>query len=161
MFLVMVAVHRSFRGAVQRSSSAAASVRSFGEVNRGVVFGALMMVIPLAVTLAHSYGFVDDPDSGRRITMIILGGYLAVIGNAMPKNLPPMSSMPCDGARVQAFRRVAGWTWTLCGLGFAAAWLGLPIDAAAPVSTALVIAALISTSVQLLRIRKPGGTARA
>ena len=33
-------------------------------VTGAVVFGALMMIIPLAVTLAHAYGVVDDPDSG-------------------------------------------------------------------------------------------------
>ena len=120
-----------------------------------VVFGALMMIIPLALTLAHAYGVVDDPDSGRRTTMIILGAYLAVTGNAMPRMLPPTSSMQCDGARVQAFQRLAGWTWALCGLGFATAWLALPIDAAEPVSMALVAAAMIVTIVQLLRLRKP------
>ena len=41
-----------------------------------VVFGALMMIVPLALTLAHAYGVVDDPDSGmRRTTMIINGAY--------------------------------------------------------------------------------------
>ena len=64
-----------------------------------------------------------------------------------------MSSMQCDGARVQAFQRLAGWIWVLCGLGFATAWLALPVDAAEPVSTALVVAAMIVTIVQLLRLR--------
>ena len=35
-----------------------------------------------------------------------------------------------DGARVQAFQRVAGWTWVVCGLGFATASLVLPITRA-------------------------------
>jgi hypothetical protein len=87
--------------------------------------------------------------------MIMVGAYLAVTGNAMPRMLPPTSSLPCGGARVQAFQRLAGWTWVLCGLGFATAWLALPIDAAEPVSMALVVAAMIVTIVQLLRLRKP------
>ena len=155
MFLVMVAVRRRFQLAFRRSSGDAVSIRSFASVTGGVVFGALMMIIPLAVTLAHAYGVVEDPDSGRRTTMIILGAYLAVTGNGLPRMLPPMSSMPCDGARVQAFQRLAGWTWVLCGLGFATAWLVLPIDAAGPVSMALCVAAMIVTIVQLLRFRKP------
>ena len=161
MFVVMVAVQRRSQLAFRRSSGDAASVRSFASVTGAVVFGALMMIIPLAVTLAHAYGVVDDPDGGRRTTMIILGAYLAVTGNAIPRMLPPMSSMQCDGARVQAFQRLAGWTWALCGLGFATAWLALPIDAAEPVSTALVVAAMIVTIVQLLRLRKPRHTLRA
>ena len=115
----------------------------------------LQMIVPLAMTLGHAYGVVEDPDGGRAASMIVLGLSLAVAGNAIPRMLPPMSSMQCDGARVQAFQRLAGWTWMLCGLGFATAWLALPIDAAATVSTALVLAAMIVTIVQLLRLRKP------
>jgi hypothetical protein len=78
------------------------------------------------MTLAHAYGVVDDPDGGRRATMIIFGAYFAAFGNTLPRMLPAVSSMQCNGARVQAFQRLAGWTWVLCGLGFATAWLALP-----------------------------------
>jgi hypothetical protein len=156
IFLVMVGVRRLFQRAVRRSPGDPASVQSFASATGAVVFGALMMIIPLALTLAHAYGLVDDPDSGmQRTTMIMIGAYLAVTGNAMPRMLPPTSSMPCGGARVQAFQRHAGWTWVLCGLGYAMAWLALPIDAAGPISMALVATAMIVTIVQLLRLRKP------
>ena len=155
MFLVMVGVRWRAHIAVRRSSGNAASVRSFASVTGAVVFGALMMIIPLAVTLAHTYGVVDDPDSGRRMTMIIVGAYLVVTGNALPKQFATASSMRCDGARAQAFHRFAGWTWVLCGLGYATAWLALPIDAAAPVSMGLVATAMILTVVRLLRLRRP------
>ena len=155
MFVVMAAVRRHSQLAVRRSSGDAASVRSLAAVTGGVVFGGLMMIIPLAVTLAHASGVVDDPDSGRRLTMIILGAYLVVTGNALPKQFATASSMQCDGARVQAFHRLAGWTWVLCGLGFATAWLALPIDAAEPVSIAIVATAMIVTIVRLLRLRRP------
>jgi hypothetical protein len=123
-------------------------------VTRGVVFGALMMVIPLAMTLAHAYGLVDDPGGGRRTTMIIIGAYLAAVGNAMPRQLQPVWSMQGNGAQVQAFQRLMGWTWALAGVGIATAWLVLPIDAAQPVSPVLVTAAGIVTIVQLVRLRK-------
>ena len=156
VFVVMVAVQCRFQLALSRSPGDAASVRSVASVAGAVVFGALMMIIPLALTLAHAYGLVDDPDSGmRRTTMIMIGAYLAVTGNAMPRMLPPTSSMPGGGARVQAFQRHAGWTWVLCGLGYAVAWLALPIDAATPISVALVATAMIVTIIQLLRFRKP------
>jgi hypothetical protein len=156
IFVVMVAVQRRSQLALSRSPGDAASVLGVESVAVAVVFGALMMIIPLAQTLAHAYGLVDDPDSGmRRTNMIMVGAYLAVIGNAMPRMLPPTSSMPCGGARVQAFQRHAGWTWVLCGLGYAMAWLALPIDAAGPISAALVATAMIVTIVQLLRLRKP------
>ena len=132
--MVMVVVQRLSQLALSRSSRDAASVRSVASINGAVVFGALMLIIPLALTLAHAYGVVDDPNSGvQRTTMIMIGAYLAVTGNAMPRMLPPTSSLPCGGARVQAFQRFAGWTWTLCGLGFGMTWLALPIDAMPPI----------------------------
>jgi len=154
MSLIMVAVRWRSQLAFRRSSGDAVSIRSFASVTGAVAFGALIMIVPLAMTLGHAYGVVEDPDSGRRTTMIILGAYLAVLGNGIPRMLPPMSSLQCDGARVQAFQRLAGWTWALCGLGFATAWLALPIDAAESVSTALVLAAMAVTIVQLVRLRK-------
>ena len=154
--VVMVAVQRFWQRTSSRSSGDAALARSADSVASAVVFGALMMIIPLALTLAHAYGLVDDPDSGmRRTSMIMIGAYLAVTGNAMPRMLPPTSSMPCGGARVQAFQRQAGWTWVLCGLGLAMAGLALPLDAQTPISLGLVAAAMIVTIVQLLRLRKP------
>ena len=156
VLVVMVAVRRHFQLALSRSPGDAASVRSVASVASAVVFGALMMIIPLALTLAHAYGLVEDPDSGmQRTTMIMVGAYLAVTGNAMPRMLLPTSSMPGGGARVQAFQRHAGWTWVLCGLGFAMAGLALPVDALTPISFALVATAMIVTIVQLLRLRKP------
>ena len=154
--VVMVAVQRFSQLALSRSPGDAAWVRGVASVATAVVFGALMLIIPLALSLAHAYGLVDDPDSGmRRTSMIMIGAYLAVMGNGLPRMLPPMSSMQGDGARVQAFQRHAGWTWVLCGLGFAMAGLALPIDAQTPISLALGATAMIVTIVQLLRLRKP------
>ena len=90
--VVMVAVQRLSQLALSRSPGDAAWVRGAASVAGAVVFGALMMIIPLALTLAHAYGLVDDPDTGmRRTTMIMVGAYLAVTGNAMPRMLPPIS----------------------------------------------------------------------
>jgi hypothetical protein len=132
----------------------AALARTLAMVNNGVVFGALMMIIPLAMTLAHAYGLVDDPTGGRRASMIICGAYLVLMGNAMPRALPPVTSKPRLDALVQAFHRSAGWTWVLCGLAFVTASLALPIKTAGPVSMALVGAAMIATVVQLLRLAR-------
>jgi hypothetical protein len=118
----------------------------------GWLIGALMMIIPLAMTLAHAYGLVDDPTGGRRASMIICGAYLVVMGNAMPRALPPVTSKPRLDALIQAFHRRAGWTWVLCGLAFLTASLALPIKTAGPVSMALVGAATVATIVQILRL---------
>ena len=66
IFVVMVIVRHFSQRAIRLSSGDAPSARSFASVAAAVVFGALMMVIPLAVTLAQAYGVVNDPDSGQR-----------------------------------------------------------------------------------------------
>jgi hypothetical protein len=156
MSVVMVAVQRFWQRASSRSSGDAALARGADAVASAVVFAAFMMIIPLALTLGHAYGVVDNPAGGmQRTTMIIVGAYVVMTGNAMPRMLPPMSSLPCGGAQVQAFQRRAGWTFVLCGLGFAIAWLVLPLATAEAVSMSLVVTAIIVTMVELLRLRRP------
>jgi hypothetical protein len=153
MFAVMIAALRVSRLVLRRSTGDATARRSADWITTGVVFGALMMGIPLALTLARSYGVVNDPNIGRRSTGVLVGAFLVMLGNVMPKTLPPLASMQCDGARVQAFQRLAGWTWVLSGLGSAIAWIALSIDSAEIATTVLVVAAMVVTIVQMLRLR--------
>ena len=155
MFAVMIGALRLSRLALRRSTGDATAVRSADQITTAVVFAAVMMGIPLAMTLGRSYGLIDGSDVARRSTGVLIGVFLVMLGNVMPKNLPPLSSMPCDGARQQAFHRIAGWTWVLCGLGSAIGWLLLSIDSAEMATTVLVVAAMGVTLVQLLRLRRP------
>ena len=154
MFAVMVAALRMSRRAVRRSTGEAAATRSPDRIPTAVVFAALIRGIPLALTLARSYGVVDDIDLGRRSTGVLVGAFLVMLGNVMPKHLPPLSSTRCDGARQQAFHRLAGWTWVLCGLASATGWLALPIDSAETSTIVLVMTAMAVTILQLLRLRR-------
>ena len=155
MFAVMAAALWVSRLILRRSTGNATARRSLDYITTAVVFAALMMGIPLAMTLARSYGVVDDVDLGRRSTGVLIGVFLAMLGNVLPKSLPPLSSMRCDGARQQAFQRLAGWTWVLCGLASTIAWLALSIDSAEIATTVLVVTAMAVTGVQLLRLRRP------
>ena len=151
MFAVMVAALRVSRRALRDSTAKATAVPGLERIPTAVVFAALIMGIPLALTLARSYGVVDDIDLGRRSTGILISAFLVMIGNGMPKNLPPLSS-GCDGARQQAFHRLTGWTWVLCGLASAIGWLALPIDFAATAAIVLVVTAIALTIVHLARL---------
>jgi hypothetical protein len=152
MCVVMVAALRVSRRAVRHSTAKATAVPGLDRIPTAVVFAALMMGIPLALTLARSYGLVDGSDVARRSTGVLTGAFLAMLGNVMPKNLPPLSS--CDGARQQAFHRRAGWTWVLCGLASAIGWLALPIDSAEIAAIVLVVTAMVVTIVHLLRLSR-------
>ena len=151
MFAVMIAALRWSRLAVRDSTAKATAVPGLDRIPTAVVFAALMMGIPLALTLARSFGFVDGFDVARRSTGVLTGAFLMMLGNVMPKNLPPLSS-GCDGARQQAFHRLAGWTWVLCGLASAIGWLALPIDFAATAAIVLVVTAIALTIVHLARL---------
>ena len=151
MFAVMMAVLRLSRRAVRRFAEEATAARSLDQITTAVVFAALMMGIPLALTLARSYGLVDGFDVARRSTGVLTSMFLVVLGNVMPKNLPPLS-LGYDGARQQAFHRLAGWTWVLCGLASAIGWLALPIDFAETAAVVLVVTAIAVTIVHLVRL---------
>jgi Flp pilus assembly protein TadB len=75
----------------------------------------------------------------------------------MPKHLPPLSP-GSDGARQQAFHRLAGWTWALCGLASTIAWLALPIDFAETAAIVLVVTALAATILHLVRLARRART---
>ena len=159
MFAVMIAALRWSRLAVRDSTAKATAVPGLDRIPTAVVFAALMMGIPLALTLARSFGFVDGFDVARRSTGVLTGAFLMMLGNVMPKNLPPLSS-GCDGARQQAFHRLAGWTWVLCGLASAIGWLALPIDFAETATIVLVVTAIAVTIVHLVRLVRLAGRAR-
>lgn len=152
MFVVMVAALGVSRRADGHSTAKATAVPGLDRIPTAVVFAALMMGIPLALTLARSYGIVDGSDVSRRSTGVLIAVFLAMLGNVMPKNLPPLSS--CDGGRQQAFHRRAGWTWVLCGLVSAIGWLALPIDSAETAAIVLAVTAMVVTIAHLVRLSR-------
>jgi hypothetical protein len=152
MFAVMVVALRVSRHAARDSTADAMAVPGLDRIPTAVVFAALMMGIPLALTLARSYGLVDSLDVSRRSGGVLVGLCIVMVGNAIPKNLPLLSSTGGDGARQQAFHRLAGWTWVLCGLASVIGWVVLPMDYAEIAAIRLPPIALGLTIVHLLRL---------
>ncbi|HET9361072.1 MAG TPA: hypothetical protein VFO58_15085 [Vicinamibacterales bacterium] len=152
LFLACLAVVSWFT--LRRWSSAAASRDMAGYIRNGVVFGALMMAVPLSVKLAHALGAIDDAELSQRLTMVILGAFFVSTGNAIPKMLTPLSVMRCDGARMQAVQRFTGWSWVLTGLAYAIAWLALPVDLAEPVSVATLLGGTVVVAMQMVRVHR-------
>jgi hypothetical protein len=157
MFAVMAVALRLSHPIVRRVTTEATAARGLDQIASAVVFAALMMGIPLALTLARSYGLVDGLEVARRSTGVLIGAFLVSVGNVMPKNLPPLSS-GCDGARQQAFHRLTGWTWVLCGLGSAIGWLTLPMDLAETAAVVLPLTAIALTILHLVRLARRAGT---
>lgn len=150
--VLLVCMTVAFLFSLRRSGNEAQR-RAGDAIRHGIVFAGLMMAIPLSLKLATTLGAIDDADLSRRMTMVMMGAFVAFTGNALPKTLTPLSALQCDPARVQAFQRLAGWTWVLSGLAFAIVWLVLPLDLAHPVSVVLLMSGMLVVVTQLIRLR--------
>jgi hypothetical protein len=121
-------------------------------LKRGMYFAAAMIVVAAGCKLAAALGWPAAEASGwaQRGTMVLIGVFLALVGNAMPKTLPPLDATNCDQSRLQRLMRVAGWTWVIAGLALAIAWLTLPSRIADPLTFILMPAAILIVVVRYL-----------
>jgi len=147
MAVVLALVTRGSSDDVARRR-AAVSIRS------AIVFAGLILVFTLSVSLVNAINATGNREISERVTMAILGAYLVFTGNAIPKTLSPLSTMPGDAARVQALQRLAGWTWVLTGFFYAIAWLVLPRSLAEAITFVLLPAAMLMILAQLFRLRR-------
>lgn len=151
--LVVLALLMLAALAVRRSQPGVAGRRGADSIAGGIVFAGLMLASSLGLKLAAALGATSRSDLSQRVLMVILGVFFASIGNALPKTIQPLTAN-CDGARVQAFQRFAGWTWVLTGLMFATAWLVLPVNVAQPVSLVLLLGGMLTIGAQIVRLRR-------
>ena len=143
---LVLASHKSQEEAARRDAG--------GSVRRGIATAGLILAISLGAKLGVALGAVHFGDIALRAPMAIVGAFLAVTGNAIPKTLTPLASLQCDPAKVQAVQRLAGWTWTLAGLAVAIAWLTLPINVAEAMSYLLLPTAILVTVGQAVWLRR-------
>jgi len=112
----------------------------------GLVFGVLMLAS--AYVLKHAG---VNPDLPMRVTMVLLGLYYVVSGNALPRRFTARAAQRPNSARIQAGQRFAGWTFVLAGLAFALAWIVLPKDVAEPLSVAFLVGGSLTVFVRTYR----------
>lgn len=122
------------------------------ELLTGLVFGVLML--SSAYVLKHAG---VDRDLPMRVTMVLLGLYYVVSGNALPRRFTARAAQRPNAARIQAGQRFAGWTFVLAGLAFALAWIVLPKDVAEPLSVAFLLGGSFTVLLRtILAHRKTG-----
>lgn len=138
----------------RRQADDSARNNAAGSIQGGIVFAGLIMLTSLVGALATARGALHDADFARRASMVVVGMFFAATGNAMPKMLTPLSRMRCDPARVQTFQRLSGWIWVLAGLGYALAWIVLPLPLADSVSLVVIVSAMLLIIWQLVRLRR-------
>jgi len=120
-------------------------------IKSSTVFATLMIVVPLMIAVATRLGWVDSLDTGARLSFVLSGVFLMMSGNAIPKQLASLAGP--DPARVQGFRRFAGWTWVLTGLALVIAWLTLPLTSAITSTFVIIPAGIGLVALRCLSVR--------
>jgi hypothetical protein len=87
-----------------------------------------IIAVTLALALAGNAGYLAD-ETDRRTFQIMLGLIVVIFANLSPKTLAPLSETS-EPSKAQAQKRFTGWTLVIGGLGYALAWLVLPINSA-------------------------------
>jgi hypothetical protein len=155
LVVLLVLIGMTLALVLSREPKEEAARRDAGSsVRSGIVTAGLILAISLGAKLAMALGAVHYGDIALRATMAIVGGFLAVTGNAIPKTLTPLAALHCDPAKVQAVQRLAGWIWALAGLAVAIAWLTLPINLAEAMSFLLLPSAILITVGQVVWLRR-------
>ncbi len=90
-----------------------------------ISFAGLMLAGSFGLKIAQSYHIIED-SSPDRLVAVMLGAFMVIIGNALPKKLEPLSQAACSSTKEQSLKRFAGWMFVLAGFGYAIAWLVLP-----------------------------------
>ena len=110
-------------------------------VRNAILIAGAMIFLTLLVVSADKAGYIGDA-TGKRVIKVAIGLLVVYFSNLAPKTLEPLSEGR-DPARVQALQRFTGWALVLGGLGYALAWLVVPIEHAAIVSMAILGSALL------------------
>lgn len=151
LLLVFAAIWLGMRLVERRGASV--HRRAVVSIDRGLAAAGLIMACSLGAKLVAALGVVDEGDLPQRLVMVILGGFVAFTGNSLPKTVTPLARIQCDAAKAQAAQRFAGWVFALSGLGFAIAWLVLPVAIAEPVSVLGILSGALLIVGRLLRLR--------
>jgi hypothetical protein len=115
-------------------------------ISRQVIYGALGGVTILAGALAlkwAQHNHLVSAEFVQRGVLVIIGLYLAIYANFIPKKVPGLKISPARAARVQAASRLNGWLFCFAGLGYAAIWAFAPLGMAFPASIAVVGGAMV------------------
>ncbi len=115
------------------------------QIRGAALLAAALLIVTLGFSALDAAGLfgAQGGDITRRAYGVGVGLMLVVIGNFMPKQLEPLLEKKCSPAAIQSLQRFAGWTFVLGGIGYAVAWLALPMAAADTISTAFCVTAIV------------------
>lgn len=106
-----------------------ATTRAKQRIGRALIHTGALLAGTLLLTIAHKiFGWIDN-DTTTRGLMVLMGLFLAAMGNSMPKQMDgPPPQTPQLAAVRQAVTRVGGWAMLLGGLVWTVLWAFTPRD---------------------------------
>ena len=110
----------------RRAIAAPAVVMAMG----GIAVTGTMAVVIFGAVLANRLGLIGHEATSliaARGGNVVFGLMAAVLGNAFPKSVFPLSPSAAGEASAQAYKRLTGWTYALGGLAYAGVWLVAPL----------------------------------
>lgn len=115
---------------------------------------ALMMLLPLAGTLAISYELTETlgDDMEKRVMGVLFGIIFLYYGNASSKRPVNLHSRKHDPARLQKHNRVMARAFVLAGLLYAVNWMFAPINWALPAGMLILLSSVLISIVSLIRV---------
>jgi uncharacterized membrane protein len=108
----------------------------------GLALGAALLATAVAVKCGQRLHLLG-PDTPSRGTQILIGLGLAIYANFLPKRPPVSFRSEPQLERVTATRRLAGLTFTVAGLLYAAIWALAPDPVAFPLAITELAAATL------------------
>lgn len=113
-----------------------------------ILVAGLMLVAGLGLKMVD---FLSDfsLDTTERVFGVAMGLVLVVMGNMLPKKLGPLGDKTVTLYNTPAIQRFAGRSFVLAGLGYAGAWIILPVDQANSVAMGICLTAVILVLLRL------------
>jgi|GEM_PF-3424648 len=126
-----------------------------GSIRWSISAAAVMMIIPLGMTLAISYELTENLGDNleQRVMGVIFGIIFLFYGNASSKRPVSLTSTKTEPARMQAHTRFAGRVFVITALAYTLIWTFAPIDYALPAAMIILFSGVALAVLNMLRLR--------
>ena len=129
-----------------------AAQQELHKITQAIVLSAALLGMTATLALLSRLGVITDlgGELKARSGGILMGIIVIAMGNGIPKQV--------SSARGLVVLRIAGWAFVLGGVGYALAWLALPLRYAGDVAIAALVAAMAYAALRIVLYRRGRGS---
>ncbi|MFZ6798429.1 hypothetical protein [Undibacterium sp. Di24W] len=141
--IILVLCAWMFRQMPFVSQKTMAATRHQKNLTQAIIYACIILIVSLI--LRSPWVTNLDLDFGNRILGCLMGLMVCIFANRVPKQIS-------SGFRLRILRTV-GWTLALGGLGYASAWLILPLNYANAIALLLLIVCSVVAILRIIYLR--------